>query len=67
MDGLSGMVPYIMVDRDSPQLSFFETNDTQKLNLFGDEEEPQNETPARIYDWRKDRSLEYNSLRREQI
>ena len=55
MDGLKGTVPRMAVYRNMPQISLFETA----------EEVIEAELPCKIFDWRKDKSLMYNSLRRE--
>ena len=55
MDGLKGTVPHVVENDQPSQLSLFET----------DNEAVEVEVPCRIYDWRKDKSLEYNSLRRD--
>ena len=55
MDGLKGTVPHVATEEAPPQLSLFASeNEAMKV-----------EVPCRIYDWRKDKSLEYNTLRRK--
>lgn len=58
MDGLTGMVPFGYQEAVFQQLSLFDF-------LAGNEEgETQKEAiPARIYDWRGDRSVTYNSVK----
>ena len=55
MDGLNGVVPHVIDYKKPPQISLFET-DNEGVRI---------EVPCRIYDWRKDSSLEFNSMRRK--
>ncbi len=53
MDGLSGLVPHVV-----------ETTKPSQMSLFvEDNEEVELEVPCRIYDWRKDKSLDFNEMR----
>lgn len=60
MDGLTGTVPYSKVAEQFEQVSLFDLID------FGEEKQEEKETnpPCRIYDWRANKSLELNSLKR---
>ncbi len=56
MDGITGTIPFGTVPSDFHQMSFFD--------WIGEGEEEKKETVAcRIYDWRADRSVTYNSLK----
>lgn len=56
MDGITGTIPFGTVSSDFKQISFFD--------WIGEGKETKEETVAcRIYDWRADRSVTYNSLK----
>jgi len=57
MDGLTGTIPYSKAQEQYRQMTLFD--------MFGTEtvEKPENRQPlCKIYDWRADNSLEFNSL-----
>jgi len=59
MDGLTGTIPYCKAQEQYRQMTLFD--------MFGmqAEKEPENRQPlCRIYDWRADNSLEFESLKR---
>ena len=61
MDGLTGTIPYSKAQEKFQQMTLFD--------MFGDgtESEPENRQPlCRIYDWRADNSLEFQSLQRKE-
>ncbi len=61
MDGLSGTIPYSQAQEHYQQMTLFE--------FFGEQQEqnPVNRQPlCRIYDWRDNSSLEFNSLKRKE-
>ena len=60
MDGLTGMVPYGYQEATFRQLSLFDF-----ITDGNSEESAQEAIPARIFDWRADKSIEYNSLKKE--
>lgn len=61
MDGLTGMVPFGYQEVTEEQTTFFEF-------ITGEEEEVKEEAiPCRIFDWRSNESVEYNSLKRSEI
>ena len=58
MDGLTGMVPFGYQEATYHQMTLFDF-------LAGDEdqEKPKEAIPARIFDWRSNESVTYNSLK----
>ena len=58
MDGLTGMVPYNYQEASYQQMTMFDF-------LAGDDEQekPKEAIPARIFDWRSNKSVTYNSLK----
>ena len=58
MDGLTGMVPYSYREASYQQMTMFDF-------LAGDDEQekPKEAIPARIFDWRSNKSVTYNSLK----
>lgn len=63
MDGIKGCVP-VMPTPTEEQLTLFpgELGSFEQANLFG-ETEKEEEIPCRLFDWRRDRSLSYATLR----
>ncbi len=59
MDGLTGTIPYSKAQEQYRQMSFLDMLGMEK------ETEPENRQPlCRIYDWRSEDSLEFNSLKK---
>ena len=56
MDGLTGTVPFSEQEAEMEQISFFDF-------LAGEEEKKMEAIPARIFDWRSNESVIYNSLK----
>lgn len=56
MDGLTGMVPFGFQEPTYQQLSLFDSSGS-------DEQESKEAIPARIYDWRANKSVTYNSIK----
>ena len=58
MDGLTGIVPYSYREASYQQMTMFDF-------LAGDDEQekPKEAIPARIFDWRSNKSVTYNSLK----
>ena len=57
MDGLTGTIPYSKAQEQYRQMTLFDMFGTET------EEKPENRQPlCKIYDWRADNSLEFNSL-----
>ena len=60
MDGLTGTIPYAKAEEHFTQMTL--------MDMFGDSEEQTDENTqplCRIYDWRAEENIEFNSLRRE--
>lgn len=58
MDGLTGMVPFAEKEIEFQQLSLFDF-----LAGEGNETKQKEAVPARIYDWRSNESVTYNSIK----
>ena len=62
MDGLTGTVPYSSQDVSHKQMTFFDFIDGGETTECVKEA-----VPAKIFDWRSNESIEYNSLKERNI
>lgn len=60
MDGLTGNVPYSEKEIENEQLTIFDF-----LSIDGEKEKEKQPTPCKIFDWRSNCSLEFNSMIKE--